>query len=313
MGTETKIQWTDHTFNHVVGCEKVSEGCKYCYAEVSPPARKSRAQGVELWGPKSVRQEMSDAYWKQPAQWAAKARKEGRRHRVFCASLADWLDPKIPAKVTVRLLQQIYLSGSSGNWLDWQLLTKRPQMWRETVEAALVWLRIGIKTCEEMGELGVAHSLNGPFVKWLDDWLAGRPPSNVWVGCSAESQERLEQRVPHFLSIPAKVRFLSCEPLMGGLDFPHGKDFPAIDWVIVGGESGPKARECNLAWIEDIVTQCRKAKVPVFVKQLGSNAIGCDPDGDMEWPTEDAKGGDMSEWPESLRVREFPVGNGGAL
>lgn len=293
MGTETKIQWTDHTFNHVVGCEKVSEGCKNCYAEVSPPARKSRAAGVELWGPKGVRQEMSDAYWEQPAQWAAKARKEGRRHKVFCASLADWLDPKIPARVTARLLQQIWQTEA---YLDWQLLTKRPEQFGWIIAAARSFFA-------EIGNVSCAC--------WLDDWLAGKPPSNVWVGCSAENQERLEERVPHLLRIPAKVRFLSCEPLLEPLLLPDVSDLnTGIHWVIVGGESGPKARPCNWVWIQLLIDQCREAKVPVFVKQFGANVIGPDY---SPVQLRDPKGGDMDEWPETLRVREFPMMKGGEV
>jgi hypothetical protein len=160
-----------------------------------------------------------------------------------------------------------------------------------------------------------------------------KPRHNLWLGVSVENQKAAEERIPLLLQVPAAVRFLSVEPLLSAvnleryltpvideaLDCPAGEEraffrgrWPGIDWVIVGGESGPNARECNVAWIDSIVAQCRAASVPCFVKQLGSRPVspeclcpiecGCG----LHHGFRDSKGGDMAEWPSDLRVREFP-------
>lgn len=154
------------------------------------------------------------------------------------------------------------------------------------------------------------------------------PLPNVWLGASAEDQDRLDERVPHLLRCPAAVRFLSLEPLLGPMDL-HGAFYRprrgpgdtykrhskhCVDWVVVGGESGAKARPCDVGWIRSIVGQCRAAGASCFVKQLGSNPCcehghqgrgHCIPCG-LDLPLRNRKGGDPSEWPEDLRVRQFP-------
>lgn len=178
----------------------------------------------------------------------------------------------------------------------------------------------------------------------LDHWPPPWPLPNVWLGTSVENQEWSDKRIPHLLRCPAAVRFLSCEPMLGELKTlerwlyplvsgPEGGpeiiERPRIDWVIVGGESGAGARPCNIEWIRSIVKQCKAAGVACFVKQLGKT-ITIRNDSCSEWPRDgdglitDAdyepsyqgelmeaglvhpKGGDQSEWPEDLRVREFP-------
>jgi hypothetical protein len=183
-----------------------------------------------------------------------------------------------------------------------------------------------------------------------------RAPRNVWVGTSVEDQSRADERIPHLLQIPARIRFLSCEPLLGPVDLTTALPFtdrhcqrcgfrpiegieryreihrdkakcvscgwdmsqPAqgVDWVIIGGESGPGARPCNVQWIRSLVAQCKAAGVPVFVKQLGAYPIDNSRDSrfmigaERVHMTRDRKGGDPSEWPEDLRVREFPQVSG---
>ena len=178
------------------------------------------------------------------------------------------------------------------------------------------------------------------FENWLLGWENGETPINIWLGVSVEDQQRADERISELLKIPAKVKFLSVEPLLGPIDLGHsfpcgyycdsGERFgdpwyghhdhsfwtpgrkPEVDWVIVGGESGPKARPCNIEWIRSIVGQCKAASVPCFVKQLGSNpqfeAEGTRGEGPMNCIAhfKHKKGGDPSEWPEDLRVREFP-------
>jgi protein gp37 len=142
------------------------------------------------------------------------------------------------------------------------------------------------------------------IVNWLPNSLLGGPslPSNLWLGVSAEDQKRYDQRAPILAQIPAKVRFLSLEPLLGPIEI-SGPDNPelykAIDWVIVGGESGPNARPLNTGWIHSILAQCKCYNIPAFVKQLGTY-----------WAKENgakhSKGGDPDEWLPGIRVRMFP-------
>ena len=175
--------------------------------------------------------------------------------------------------------------------------------------------------------MGAAALASTPFhQKWLVEWLRGNPPYNVWFGVSVEDQERAEERVSVLQQIPARIRWLSAEPLLSPIDLNYsafnGADsitrIPDVHWVVVGGESGPKARPCNAGWIEDIVGKCKGAGVPVFVKQLGSDArcsksdhtgYRLDPATGIANPmliTQDRAGADPSEWPADLRVREFP-------
>lgn len=326
---DSGIQWTTHTFNPWVGCQRVSPGCEHCYAET----RDGRFHGGKHWGPKGERQVTSAAIWRQPKQWNDEAAAAGVRARVFCASLADVFEDR-PELVDPRA-RLFDLIGQTP-WLDWQLLTKRP---------------------ENMVRLAPAS--------WVEGW-----PVNVWAGTTLEDQKRADERIPHLLGVPAKVRFLSCEPLLGAVDLTrwvhrnwcgfcfgrghtHGADVgivrdgkrlcgeeysmgwcgsplgSLVNWVIVGGESGPSARPFDVAWARSLVRQCRDASVPVFVKQLGarpetSRVSDQRDDGAAEKQTEiqnergeddltfpivglrDRKGGSMEEWPADLRVREFP-------
>lgn len=221
----------------------------------------------------------------------------------------------------------------------YQVLTKRP----ERMRAYLTW-RDNHRVLNRRGAIQNQLDFQSTQPRTvIADW----PLPNVWLGTSVENQEAADERIPHLLATPAAVRFLSCEPLLEGVDLDHpvgtaGRmTFPLdqtktwgltayadhnpgfIDWVIVGGESGPGARPCDLGWIRDIVGQCRVAGVPVFVKQLGAK-----PTGDWfapnnpprvgrpgawkpvrtagRWRLGDRKGGAPSEWPEDLRVREWP-------
>jgi protein gp37 len=157
------------------------------------------------------------------------------------------------------------------------------------------------------------------------------PLPNVWLGVSVEDQPRADERIPLLLQTPAAVRFISAEPLLGPVDLdpwlyrvrvrpglacrayrgePNEEIVPRLDWVIVGGESGPGARPTQVQWARSIVQQCAAARVPVFVKQLGAHPHGDDgsdrPNVGNLLHLRDRKGGDMAEWPADLRVREFP-------
>lgn len=303
----SKIEWTDHTWNPWIGCTRVSPGCQHCYAETLMDKRYGKVQ----WGPQGKRVRTSAAYWKQPLKWNRQAAVEGIRRRVFCASLADVFEDKPDqAYDLANWREELWQLVLATPWLDWLVLTKRPQNVRPMVPFAMP---------------GNPYSV----LPW---------PSNLWIGTSVENQEYADRRIPELLKIPAVVRFLSIEPLLGPVDLAEyltpqwwEEEVPApkgcigcpatfyaarlrgiAHWVIIGGESGHGARPMRLEWARAIVRQCREAGVPVFVKQLGAKPIGEWGQADRRpffakhWRLNDHKGGDWSEWPEDLRVREFP-------
>lgn len=200
MGKETTISWTHSTFNPWRGCQKVSPGCAHCYAET---LSKRNPKVLGVWGPDGTRVVASEAKWREPLAWDKAAREAGERHRVFCASLADVFEdrPELAAPRS-RLLDLIRDTPS----LDWLLLTKRP----ENI----------IRLWDDVAPTGMEY-----------------PAPNVWLGVSVEDQARADERVPQILAIPAAVRFLSCEPLLGSVDLTKYLATSLIHWVIVGGES----------------------------------------------------------------------------
>lgn len=282
----TKISWADSTASPWYGCTKVSPGCANCYAEGW-----ARRTGKDCWGPgkariKSKSFERECRKWDKVATLACEIadfehKLLAHRPRIF-PSLCDWLDPEVPIDWLADALSVIHTCRN----LDFLLLTKRPENFRQ-----------------RMAEIPYAWG-DGSFV-----------PENIWVGASCENQEQADKRIPALLRIPAKVRFLSLEPLMGPVDLKlrthpdYGWEPNDPDWVIVGGESGPNARPCNVDWIRSIVHQCKAAGVPCFVKQLGSRSYQS-PDHDggtgYELALNHTKGADPSEWPEDLRVQEEP-------
>jgi len=195
----SKIQWTDHTFNPWIGCTKVSPGCANCYAET----RDQRFSGGIHWGKGAPRHRTSANNWREPMKWDREAGEEyrmwqvraqlhglgapykPRRPRVFCSSLADWLDDEVHLEWLVDLLDLIRQTPS----LNWLLLTKRPENWyRRIAEAGLT--------------ANYASPRNGPTAEMALAWIKGTPPTNVWIGTTVEDQARADQRIPLLLSIP---------------------------------------------------------------------------------------------------------------
>jgi protein gp37 len=277
MMAETTIEWTathlpdgtalpGYTFNPWIGCQKVGPGCDHCYAEISTPVRVMRAEGQELWGPGAPRRLTSDANWRKPLAWNAQAAKSGIRRKVFCASLADVFDNAIDPAWREDLWRLI----QSTPCLDWLLLTKRP------------------------GNIG---GMLPTFADWGEGW------PHVWLGCTVVNQAEADRDIPKLLAVPAAVRFLSVEPLLGPLDLSHWmgvhhsrdnnmadpetrdainkmillarEQFRAehgnhgINWIIVGGESGPHARPMHPDWARSLRDLCAAVGVPFFFKQWG--------------------------------------------
>ena len=236
--TETGIEWTDYSFNLAWGCQKVSPGCSHCYAETL-----ARRWGHDVWGPAKTtgRRTMSAGYWKAPLAWNAEAGKLGVRRRVFSSSMADVFEDHPTIDAERRKLWTLIRATPS---LDWLLLTKRPE-------------RIAEHLPHDWGAEGY---------------------HNVWLGTSVESQDYV-WRAKMLARIPAVVRFLSCEPLLGHVDLAVPTDghwldplvIERLDWVIVGGESGPNARPMQLEWARDLRDQCAAFSTAFLLKQLGGH------------------------------------------
>ena len=246
MGEFSKIEWCDHTFNPWYGCQRVSPGCDNCYAESW-----AKRSGLVQWGPGEQRRRSKT--WANPVKWNRQAERTGQRAKVFCASLADVFDNKVPPEWRNDLWK---LVRSTTN-LDWLILTKRPE---------------NIK-------------------KFLpDDWENGY--SNVWLGTTAEDKERYDHRWRILKDTPAAIHFISQEPSIGPVRLPYvqGRDSyhdraAHPDWIICGGESGPKARYMEPDWARDLLRDCRDRGIPFFMKQMtGKRPI-----------------------PDDLMVREFPA------
>lgn len=251
----TAIEWAHHTFNPWIGCTKVSPACDHCYAENLMDSR----MHVVQWGAGQPRKRTSVRNWTDPLRWNAEAERLSVRYRVFCASLADVFDNEVPPAWRAELFALI----STTPHLDWLLLTKRIGNVQKMIEAP------------GMDKRGLAP--------------------NVWLGATICNQAEADRDIPKLLATPARVRFLSIEPLLGSIDlgahllqccgcfeyqdygcYGHrpeccGEPVPrgAIDWIIVGGESGPQARPMHPDWVRSLRDQCVAAGVSFLFKQWG--------------------------------------------
>ena len=301
----TGIEWTQETWNPVTGCTKVSQGCKGCYAEgvadrfwptqypPNPDGSPRRFTDVRC------HPERLD----QPLRWR-------KPRMVFVNSMSDLFHEDVPD----AFIEECFRVMWQAKQHTYQVLTKRPARMRDFV------LR-DLSREQEAIDAGIYPGNAQPW----------NPPPNVWLGVSVEDQATADERIPILLDTPAAVRFVSYEPALGPVDFGNIKAGIAmvdalagfaswpdgqlsapekIDWLIVGGESGPGARPFDLAWARDTIRQCREAGVACFVKQLGRDPFRrvVTQFGMSESSLElrDRKGGSMEEWPADLRVREFP-------
>ncbi|PSB25368.1 DUF5131 family protein [Stenomitos frigidus] len=285
MASNSKIEWTTHTFNPWIGCTEVSPGCAHCYAKDMMERRYHRVE----WGAGKPRSRTTADYWKQPARWQRRAQLAGNRERVFCASLADWLDHEVPIAWLADLLTLIQTTPQ----LDWLLLTKRPEHWSERLHEVVRLKHKGADT------LAAA-------------WLDGKAPTNVWLGTTVENQAQAERRIPLLLTLPATLRFLSCEPLLEAINLlkclpSNVRSENRLHWAICGGESGKEARTFDLQWARSLRGQCQAAGVSFFFKQTGSHAIDSSEQHAMQHSLKDPKGGNLAALPEDLQTREIPT------
>lgn len=250
MGEHTKIEWAHHTFNPWIGCERVSAECRNCYAETWDARG---LNGPEThWGKDTPRRRTSDANWRLPLRWDRKAAADGVRRRVFCASLADVFEDRDDLDPWRTDLWDLIETTPN---LDWLLLTKRP----ENVEM----LAGDFAQCISCGLNPV-----DPFNWWCICGGTVRPPLNVRLGTSVGHQSSIDRVAALIDAADGAPTFLSCEPLLGPLDFGTG-GLDGIDWVIAGGESGPNARPMHPDWVRSIRDVCLDSGVPFLFKQWG--------------------------------------------
>jgi protein gp37 len=332
---KTSIEWTDRTWNPIRGCSRVSEGCRNCYAE--QVAARFSGEGQAYHG-LARRRSNGEAQWtgdvrlieehlSDPLSWRTPA-------RVFVNSMSDLFHEKL----THEQIDQVFAVMALAAQHTFQILTKRPErMLQYFAEIFQRRTDLPIGPLDRHGKIleaveSIVYRGEGLTRFHGDRWWTPEgglrahtqpwPLPNVWLGVSVENQAAADERIPLLLQTPAAVRFLSCEPLLGPVDLKDCGTTPyftdrgclpdrpgtSVDWVIVGGESGRGARPCDVEWITDLVAQCDFAGVPCFVKQLGRHPVART-NGVVTWPEvdlRDRKGGDMAEWPEELRVREFP-------
>lgn len=261
MGENSKIEWCDHTFNPVIGCVKVSDGCKFCYAEAEQDKRFGRAK----WGPKTRRIRTSPDNWRKPDTWNRKAKADGVMRSVFCASLSDvgedhpdWVEPRRDLVAMVERTPN----------LRWLFLTKRIGSFMSVMQNAM--------------------TVN------VEDWFASMG-NRVMVGTSIENQDAANERIPEILKMPKWItKFLSMEPLLGPVNSYVTSTFEGFDvvtdylrgtisidgqahvpcnkvnWVIAGGESGTHARPMHPDWVRAIRDECVDAGTPFLFKQWGA-------------------------------------------
>lgn len=343
---DTSIEWTNKSWNPIrarnletggVGhfCEKVSPGCANCYAARMQPRFKNHIRynaadfdKVELF--------LDEGVLCEPLSWQKPC-------NIFVCSMTDLFADFVHDEDIRRILAVMMVARRH----TFQILTKRPDRMREFFKAnspndCYVEEVTEMRRANTFSRLTAELRTRDRFDKLPSEW----PLPNVWLGTSVENQGYADGRIEDLLKVPAAVRWLSCEPLLEPINIYNYLDRPGlhdvtrrIDWVVVGGESGPRARPFDLSWARSLVGQCRVAGVPCFVKQLGKRpydtgfdaALRSDPvvhigarraphlqgfttvhtpDGAMQsiryMSLRDRKGGDINEFPEDLRVREFP-------
>lgn len=316
MADKTNIEWTDWTYNPVRGCSRISPGCENCYAERQ--ARRFDQPGFWAHGLTVIRGGRPG--WSGKIDLATDVLDAPLRKRIgrraFVCSGADLFHERVP----FEYLAAVYGVMGTASQHTFQVLTKRIERAREFY----AWLRDRAKESSEPPmEVCLRHAVA------LSDHRALRqrpgrempwPPRNVGVGVSVEDQARADSRIQVLRECDAAWRFLSCEPLLERVTL----DLRGLDWVIVGGESGQRARPCALEWIGEVVDACRAAQVACFVKQLGAFVVSeerasdtvadarslCGDEKNDRWlwraGLADVKGGDPYEWPDDLRVRMQP-------
>lgn len=324
MSRESGIEWTDATWNPVVGCTRVSAGCENCYAERMAARLAGRASARDYHGtvkstPRGPRWtglvRLIESRLTEPLRWR-------KPKRIFVNSMSDLFHDSVSDEHAAAIFGVMALAP----WHTFQVLTKRAQRMSRFasssgVAASVFWAADRLACDHDLSE-------DHPSAPYLARGSAQAlwPLPNVHLGVSVEDQETADQRLEHLTATPASVRFVSAEPLLGPIDFmgpykagwlpeitPDTADSDCrsgIDWIVVGGESGPRARPCDVEWIRSIVEQCAAARVACFVKQLGEHSVCGTLEHRSRITFHSRHGSDPKEWPTDLRVRQLvgPIG-----
>ena len=256
MSDDSKIEWTDATWNPVTGCTEVSEGCDHCYAKTFAERWRGVVghpyeQGFDL----KLHPDRLD----QPLRWR-------RPRRVFVNSMSDLFHDDVPDE----FIERVFVVMARATQHTFQVLTKRPGRMASLLSRPTTQNFIINRAASE----NAGQYRRRGWVGLLPNRVPSCPLPNVWLGTSVENQRWANVRIPKLLEAPATVRFLSCEPLLGPVDlmrwlWPKDAPYSLLDWVIVGGESGRGARPMHPDWARSLRDQCAAADVPFFFKQWG--------------------------------------------
>lgn len=346
----TKIQWSEQVWNPVSGCTIKSSGCTRCYAMRMAGRLEAMGQekyrgvtkkvnGKRIWSGLTILNDdalMIPLRRKKPTTWFVNSMSDLFWGDDEDLAQARKLGIENPKPIPFDFIDKVFAVMSLCPQHTFQILTKRMERMGKYLGECFKdtwtggpWNGCRVDCNDRINEGISAHAKLSPW-KIRERW----PLPNVWLGTSVENQATADERIPHLLRCPAAIRFLSCEPLLGPINLrhvhpddnidclygwnpnvgPEGMNCQCVDWVIVGGESGPGARECDIAWIRGILSSCDAARVPCFVKQVGARPI-YDPSHQIRLVNSgladsgkrlDSKGGDPSEWPADLRVRQLP-------
>lgn len=310
MGSKTAIAWTDSTWNAIRGCTRVSEGCTRCYAEAVAGRFSAPGQpyhGVAVLkvidgthrGRWTGKIEFVKEHLEDPLRWR-------RPRRIFVNSMSDLFHENIKDEWIDDIVAVMALSSRH----NFQVLTKRPERMRDYL--------IERSTATDVHSL-ISSYMNRHGAQPTCDMSHEWPAPHIWWGVSAEDQKTTDERIPLLLQTPAAVRWVSYEPAIGPIDFtaihrtraegfmrPLDGRFNKLNWIVVGGESGPDARPFDIQWARDTISQCENAGTACFVKQLGKDPYDSAQPGRPHLKVS-GKGDDWKEWPADLRVREYPV------
>jgi protein gp37 len=290
----SNIEWTEQTWNPTTGCDRISPGCDNCYALTM--AKRLKGMGSAKYqtdgdprtsGPGFGLAVHPDVLT-EPLRWK-------KPRKVFVNSMSDLFHARVPREFLARVFAVMAATPQH----TYQILTKRPER-AARILTDLCTCGTGHPPGEHFrASMEWAATSHSPtYVPGLEHGIyhrSGWPLPNVWIGTSIESDD-YTRRLDALRKTPAAIRFVSAEPLLGPLP---SADFTGIDWVIIGGESGPGARPFQPQWAADLIDQARQAGAAPFVKQLGSVWA-------REHQASDGKGGKPADWPEALRVREYP-------
>ena len=282
MGANSSIEWTDATWNPVRGCSRVSPGCLNCYAEKIAARFSDEDQPFHLFAARKPKPHWTgkvgivESALDLPLRWR-------KPRKIFVNSMSDLFHESLSTDDITRVFR--VMCGALHRGHVFQILTKRPE-----------------RMCEQ-----VTFAMNRIY------GFCWRMPDQIWLGTSVEDRSH-KDRINHLQKTPASVRFLSLEPLLEDIG---ELDLRFIDQVIVGGESGPGARPFELDWAKSVIDQCKESGVACFVKQAGSNPmygsfqpLAENPPIPVRYVMKDRKGGNPEEWPQWMRVREFPSPEG---